>query len=55
MIKNKYLTIRIDSDLLNEYQKMCDKIGYTQSKRIRALIIADLESSNKIILNEKNK
>ncbi len=46
----KYLTIRIDSDLLDEYQKMCNKSGYTQSKRVRALITADLELSN----NNKN-
>lgn len=46
-MKDKYLTIRIDGDFIKDYKEMCEKNGYTQSKRIRALLELDFKTLSK--------
>ena len=49
MEKSKYMTFRISKKLIDDYKIMCEKNGYTPSKRLRALMEADL------FLIQKNK
>ena len=46
--KNKMVNIRIDSDLIEKFQKHCDKEGYSISKRIRILIKKDINEAEHI-------
>jgi antitoxin component of RelBE/YafQ-DinJ toxin-antitoxin module len=55
MAETKYMTFRISKKLSDTYKNMCDKQGYTPSKRIRALMELDLKLSKKnknILINE---
>ena len=46
-MKTKYLTIRIDTNFINNYKELCEKNGFTQSKRVRALLELDFKMLNK--------
>jgi antitoxin component of RelBE/YafQ-DinJ toxin-antitoxin module len=43
--KIKMLTVRIDSDLNEKFQKHCKKNGYSISKRIRILLENDINGN----------
>ena len=55
MEKTKYITFRITDKLSSDYKAMCNKNGYSLSKRLRAFMEADIKLSkqNKNLLNEK--
>jgi predicted DNA binding CopG/RHH family protein len=57
MTKIKYITFRTSEELSEAYKNMCNKQGYTYSKRIRALMELDIELSkkNKNILRDERK
>jgi len=57
MEKTKYMTFRITKELSEAYKNMCNKQGYTSSKRIRALMELDLKllKKNKNILINESK
>ena len=43
--QDKNLTIRISKELSDKYKYMCDKNGYTLSKRLRMLLEYDIKLS----------
>lgn len=55
MEKTKYITFRATEELSSEYKAMCNKNGYSLSKRLRAFMEADIKlaKQNKNLLNGK--
>jgi len=49
MNKEKSLVIRLDIDLHDQYKKMCEKNGFSMSKKIRTFIESELAKFGGII------
>jgi predicted DNA binding CopG/RHH family protein len=50
-IKDRAFTIRLTSELLDDYKKLCDEYSINMTKRIRKIIEMDVEAWK----NKKNQ